>query len=195
MVAVIAPRSVVRDLVAGVCPHDFREERDQKWILDWIDSGAELFRLAKPATPPQHLAVYAALLDDESGSLLYVHHAKARAFLMPGGHVDDGEDPRRTVIRELDEELRYVPPFHRAFGQDPYFVSVCQTRGQDSHTDVTLWFAFAASRTAPITPDPAEFSQVRWFPLDEPTDDQRFGPDVSRAVAKLSAALDKCPPP
>jgi 8-oxo-dGTP diphosphatase len=154
MVAAIAPRSVVRDLVTGVSPHDLLEERDRQWILDWIDSGAQLFRLAKPATPPQHLAVYAALLDEESGSLLYVHHAKAKAFLMPGGHVDDGEDPR--------------------------------------HTDVTLWFAFAASRAAPIKPDPAEFSQVRWFPLDEPTDDQRFGPEVGRAVAKLSATLDRC---
>lgn len=194
MVAAIEPRSVVRDLVAGICPHDLREEHDQKHILDWIDSGAQLFRLAKPITPPQHLAVYAALLDEESGTLLYGHHAKARAFLMPGGHVDDGEDPRRTVTRELDEELGYVPPFHQAFGRDPFFVSVSQTRGQDSHADVTLWFAFAASRTAPITPDPAEFSQVRWFPLDEPIDDQRFGPEVGRAVAKLSASLGKHPP-
>jgi 8-oxo-dGTP pyrophosphatase MutT (NUDIX family) len=195
MVAAIAPRLVVRDLVAGVCPHDPREDNDRKWILDWISSGAQLFRLAKPATPPQHLAVYAALLDEGSGSILYVHHAKAQAFLMPGGHVDDGENPCRTVVRELEEELGYVPPFHLAFGEDPFFVSVCQTRGRDSHTDVTLWFAFAADRAAPLTPDLAEFSQVRWFPLDEPTDDLQFGPDVGRAVAKLSSALDRCPLP
>jgi 8-oxo-dGTP diphosphatase len=134
--------------------------------------------------------MYAALLDEESGCIMYVHHAKARAFLMPGGHVDDGEDPRRTVVRELDEELGYVPPFHPVFGDDPFFVSVCQTRGKNPHTDVSLWFVFAADRAAPITPDPVEFSAVRWFALHEPSDDQRFGPDVFRAVAKLSSALD-----
>lgn len=185
-----SPRLVVRDLVAGVSGHDEREVADRRWILDWIASGSQLFRLARPATPPRHLAVYAALLDEPTGSLLYVHHAKARAFLMPGGHVDDGEDPRTTVVRELDEELGYVPRFHPAFGDSPFFVSVCQTRGENAHTDVSLWFVFDADRAAPITPDLAEFSAVRWFTLDEPCDDQRFGPDVGRFVTKLSIALD-----
>jgi 8-oxo-dGTP diphosphatase len=183
-------RLTVRELVAGVSPYDRQEADHQRWILDWITSGAQLFRLAKPARPAQHLAVYAALVDEESRSVLYVHHGKARAFLMPGGHVDDGEDPRRTVVRELGEELGYAPPFHPAFGDSPFFVSVCQTRGENSHTDVTLWFAFTASRFAPITPDLTEFSEMRWFPLNEPIDDERFGPDVSRAVSKLSGTLD-----
>jgi hypothetical protein len=46
-----SPRLVVRDLVAGVRPYDTREAMDQRWILDWIASSAQLFRLAKPATP------------------------------------------------------------------------------------------------------------------------------------------------
>jgi len=186
-------RLVVRDLVAGVRPYDTREARDQRWILDWIASGTQLFRLAKPATPAQHLAVYAALLDEESDSIMYVHHAKARAFLMPGGHVDDGEDPRRTVVRELDEELGYVPPFHPVFGDDPFFLSVCQTLGENSHIDVSLWFVFAADRAAPIMPDPVEFSAVQWFALSEPSNNRCFGPDVWRAAAKLSSALDVMP--
>jgi hypothetical protein len=45
------PRSVIRALVEGVSPHDAREARDRQWMLDWVDSGAPLFRLAKPATP------------------------------------------------------------------------------------------------------------------------------------------------
>ena len=146
-------RLIVHDLVAGIAPYDGREAQHQRQILDWIASGTQIFRLAKPATPDQHLAVYAALVDDQSQSVLYVHHSKAHAYLMPGGHVDDGEDPRRTVVRELAEELGYTPPFHSASEDEPFFASVCRTRGENSHTDVTLWFAFAASRSAPITPD------------------------------------------
>jgi 8-oxo-dGTP diphosphatase len=186
-------RLTVQSLVGGVIPYDSQEAEHQRHTLNWIASGSQIFRVAKPATPAQHLAVYAALVDDESSSVLYVHHSKAHAYLMPGGHVDDGEDPRKTVVRELGEELGYIPPFHPAFGDAPFFMSVCRTRGENPHTDVTLWFAFAACRSAPITPDLAEFSEVRWFPISEPTDDMRFGPDVGRAVSKLSEMLNLAP--
>lgn len=54
---------MVRDRVMAVTPADDREAADQEAILDWIDSGAPLFRTAKPATPPRHLCVYFALVD------------------------------------------------------------------------------------------------------------------------------------
>jgi 8-oxo-dGTP diphosphatase len=162
-------------------------------MLDWVASGAQLFRLRKPATPPQHLAVYAALLDEQTRSVMLVDHVKAHAWLAPGGHVDDGEDPRNTVVRELDEELRIAPPFHPRFGNDPFFLTVAQTRGEHSHTDVTLWFVFAADRSAEITPDPTEFSAIRWFGLDEPAAwaAEQFDPQMHRFISKLSSSLDR----
>jgi hypothetical protein len=56
------PRQTVRLLAAGVVPADEIEAAQQQQIVAWIDSGAPLFRTVKPATPPQHLAVYFALL-------------------------------------------------------------------------------------------------------------------------------------
>ncbi|WP_433228830.1 NUDIX domain-containing protein [Actinomadura formosensis] len=107
------PRGVVRNLVTGVSPFDEREAADRQWMLDWIQSGAPLFRTEKPANPPEHLAVYAALVDEDSRSVMLVDHVKAKAWLMPGGHVDPNEDPRQTIVRELDEELRIAPSFIR----------------------------------------------------------------------------------
>src|SRR5450759_2922134 len=104
-------RSVVRDLIFEVSPYDNRESADRAWMLDWVDSGIHLFRLAKPATPPQHLAVYAALLDEESHSILLVDHVKAKAWLMPCGHVDQGEDPRGSLIQEW-RDLSPSSPTH-----------------------------------------------------------------------------------
>jgi 8-oxo-dGTP pyrophosphatase MutT (NUDIX family) len=71
--------------------------------------------------------------------LLLVDHRKARAWLLPGGHVDDGEDPQASAQREAAEELQITPEFHEGLGGgQPLFVSITQTRGEHSHTDVTL---------------------------------------------------------
>jgi 8-oxo-dGTP pyrophosphatase MutT (NUDIX family) len=186
------PRTAVRERVLAVTPHDEKEAADQQAILAWIDSGEPLFRTAPPATPPKHLAVYFALVDEASRCLLLVDHIKARAWLLPGGHVDDGEDPQASAQREAAEELQITPEFHEELGGgQPLFVSLTQTRGEHSPTDVTLWFTLKGDRTAPIRPDQTEFSQARWFDLDATNwPDGRFDPHMERFVRKLTGALD-----
>jgi 8-oxo-dGTP diphosphatase len=191
MTAEDPPRQTVRLLAAEVVPADETEATQQQQILAWIDSGAPLFRTVKPATPPQHLAVYFALLDDADRSVMLVDHVKSQSVLLAGGHVDDLEDPRISVLREAEEELRIAAKFHDIAGDRPFFLSVTRTRGQDTHTDVTLWFVLAASRHQQLQPDPDEFTAVHWLPLDS-TDwtAERFDPHMARFASKLIAALD-----
>jgi len=187
------PRSVVRDQVSAVPPYDRRETDDQVAILKWVGSGAPLFRLRPPAVPPQHLAVYFALVDEDRRCVLMVDHIKAGCWLLPGGHVDDGEDPRVTVVREAREELGIAARFHEGLGGDePFFLTMTQTRGPHSHTDVTLWFVLEADRGQVMRPDPGEFRGLAWFGLDEPIqwDAATFDPQMHRFIAKLSTALD-----
>ena len=186
------PRTVVRDRVLAVIPADDREAADQAAILEWIDSGAPLFRTVPPVTPPKHLAVYFALVDDDARCVMLVDHLKAQAWLLPGGHVDDGEDPRWSVEREAFEELRITPKFHeRLGGGQPLFLSITQTRGMNTHTDVTLWFALKGDVTAEVRPDPHEFNEVRWYSLDDQTDWSAdcFDPHMQRFAAKLKGML------
>lgn len=110
------PRSVIDDLVSRVSPFDGQEADDQVDIRRWVGSGAPLFRVRPPAEPPWHLAVYFALLDECSRAVMLVDHLKAGCWLLPGGHVDEGEDPRRTVAREAAEELGITARFHEEFG-------------------------------------------------------------------------------
>jgi 8-oxo-dGTP diphosphatase len=186
------PRGVVRERVAAVSPADEKEAADQAAILSWIDSGAPLFRVAKPATPPMHLCVYFALVDDNANSVMLVDHVKARAWLLPGGHVDPGEDPRWSVEREAFEELQITPKFHERLGNgQPLFLSVTQTRGEHSHTDVTFWWVLEGDIAAQVRPDPGEFSEVRWYSLAGGTDWSAscFDPNMERFVSKIRVML------
>jgi 8-oxo-dGTP pyrophosphatase MutT (NUDIX family) len=185
------PRDVVYDLVAGIDPFDDHEMRDKATTLRWIRSGAPLFRIARPATPDKHLCVYSVLFDEARRTVLLVDHVKAGLWLFPGGHVDDGEDPCATVLRESAEELGIIGAFHPRFGARPLFLSVTKTRGEHSHTDVSFWFVLAADQDMRIEADPREANQVRWFALDDPAEwaHDGFDPHMARFRDKLTARL------
>jgi 8-oxo-dGTP diphosphatase len=56
-------RARIRNELELIEPIDEVERRHHAQALRWVDSGAELFRLAKPATPPMHLVSYFAVVD------------------------------------------------------------------------------------------------------------------------------------
>jgi 8-oxo-dGTP diphosphatase len=99
-------RAAIRREVASIRPFDEQEAIHRADALAWIDSGAPLFRYAKPATPPKHLVSYFAVVDGTH--ILLVDHKNAQLWLPPGGHVEPEEYPRKTVERELFEELGFA---------------------------------------------------------------------------------------
>ena len=134
-------REAIRELVAGIRPLDGLEASDQARTLEWITSGSQLFRTVPPDIPPKHLVSYFVPVDAENRCLLLGDHRKSGLRLPPGGHCEDGEDPRDTVTREAAEELQVDARFHRGLGAGgPLFLTVTPTVGTASHTDVSLWF-------------------------------------------------------
>ena len=181
-------RSVVRELVRAVEPFDELEGEHRADVLAWIDSGAGIFRTAKPATPPKHLVSYCLVVDPDAERALLVDHRDAERWLPTGGHVEPGEHPVAAATRELQEELGIRPPFHHRVGEVPLLVTVTPTAGRSqAHTDVSLWFVFEAPMSAPVAPDEGEFHGVRWWPFDEitPSGTARFDPHLPRFIAKL----------
>src|ERR1700760_4917923 len=156
-------RTLIAELVTAVRPFDEHEAADRAGVLGWIGSGLPLFRTSPPDLPPQHLVVYFVPRDTGTRSVLLGDHRKSGLWLPPGGHVEDGEDPRAAVTREAAEELGLTV---RAPAR-PLFLTVTPTRGPGRHTDVSLWFVLDVGREAPLRPDEREFRQVRWFGLDE----------------------------
>lgn len=181
-------RQTIREVVTAITPGGPAESAARRSVLDWIDSGAELFRVAG-ATPPRHLAVYFALVDD--GALLQIDHVKAGTWLLPGGHVDT-EPPWEAVVREAREELGITAAPLPATGPVPIYLTESVTLGPGAHTDVTLWFALAGDRSAVLTPDPAEIRRTRWVPLADVAtwSAEGYAPDQVQAfTTKLAADI------
>jgi hypothetical protein len=67
-------------------------------------------------------------------------------------------------------------------------VTVTETVGITSgHTDVSLWYAVPGSRARPITFNPGEFNDAKWFAFSE-APLELSDPHLGRFLAKLRVA-------
>jgi len=177
--------SSIRSEIESIDPLDLIEEAHRADALAWVDSGAQLFRLEKPARPPKHLVSYFAVVD--SSGMLLVEHISAGRWLPTGGHVEPGEHPRETVARELIEELGFA--LQQEVGP-PLMVTCTETVGLGTrHTDVSLWYVVSADRSQILSYDKSEFQSVRWFDFAEIPFEQS-DPHMGRFVKKLARRVE-----
>ncbi|MBV8500976.1 MAG: NUDIX domain-containing protein [Paucibacter sp.] len=169
--------------LAAIEPLDEIEQAHLADALAWIASGAPLYRTAKPATPPKHLVAYFAVVHEDH--ILLVNHRNALKWLPTGGHVEPHEDPRSTVVRELQEELGLEIDQEQL--APPHMVTVSETVGLTvGHVDVSLWYSVKASRSTAFRFDCEEFGEARWFSFEEASQ-LRSDPHLARFLSKLRA--------
>lgn len=177
--------------ITGLAPFDKIEQAHKEDVLDWIASGAPIFRVKKPDTPPKHLVSYFVLVDPEHKSILLVDHIKAQLWLPTGGHVAKNEHPAVTVRRESLEELNQEAIFlHNNI--KPFFVTVTTTVGlTPGHTDVSLWYLLRGGIHSFINFDRSEFGDIEWFTFKEilESDPVIFDPHLQRFTKKLAQYL------
>ena len=173
-------RDQILSEVESITPFDQVESQTKAGTLSWIRSGAELCRLRKPAIPDKHLVSYFPVLDGEY--ILLVDHINAELWLPTGGHVETGEHPRETVMRESMEELSIVAEF---IFDTPVLITATQTVGTTAgHTDVSLWYALRGDRRTNLEFDESEFRAIRWFHKHE-ISKIKTDPELGRFVSKL----------
>jgi len=169
-------------IVNAIEPFDAQEAEHLAYARVWIESAEGLFRTHKPATPDPHLVSYFLLFDEAANKVLLVDHKKADLWLPTGGHVEPDEHPKDTVIREAKEELHIEADF---LIDDPIFLTVTKTQGTVArHTDVSLWYILRGSSLQCYEYDPDEFSEIRWFLLNE-LPYSRTDPHLKRFIEKL----------
>jgi hypothetical protein len=85
-----AYREEIAWTVALIEPVDAVEAEHRAAVLDWIDSGGQLYRLVPPDQPPMHLVSYFVPFGSAQGSMLLSSHRKSGLVLPPGGHGEVG---------------------------------------------------------------------------------------------------------
>lgn len=184
-------RSKIHQIISKIRPLDRLEEQHIRFVLDWIESGSEIFRIEKPATPDTHLVSYFVITSPEMDQILLVDHKKAELWLPPGGHVDPREDPKDAVRREAKEELGIEVEF---LFNEPLLLTVTKTVGNVAkHTDVSLWYLLKGDPSQVLDYDPNEFHQIRWFRIDEmPL--EKSDPHMKRFIEKMvgQSKLNSC---
>ncbi|WP_245878810.1 NUDIX hydrolase [Streptosporangium subroseum] len=184
-------RARLAELLKGIRPWDDQERVHLAAAAEWIAGGAPLHRVQKPDVPAMHLVSYFVVLDEFDGRLLLVAHRKAGLWLPSGGHVEPGEDPWDTVLRECREELRIEAVPSAVSGTRPFFLTITPTRGQGRHTDVSLWYVLRSAIDDITSFDEGEFEAIRWLSLQqvlaEPED--ILDPHMHRFTRKLMAAI------
>lgn len=181
-------RDHIRQLAATIEPFDTLEADHIANTLAWIDSSIEIFRIAKPATPPKHLVSYFVLIDPSKKKVMLVDHIKAGLWLPAGGHVEKDEHPRMTVEREIQEELQIPADF---IITEPLFLTQTITIGQTAgHTDVTFWYIVKADSEKDLNYDPGEFNGYNWFDYNEilKMDITKLDPHMHRFMKKFLAS-------
>jgi 8-oxo-dGTP pyrophosphatase MutT (NUDIX family) len=183
-------RTRLARVIDEIQPWDEQERAHLEAAAEWLASGVPLYRTQRPDVPPLHLVSYFVVVDEAHHRLLLVAHRKAGLWLPPGGHVEPGEDPWATVVRECHEELRIPATASTVVGERPFFLTVTRTRGQGAHTDVSLWYVIDAAADSITSYDEREFSAVRWLTpqqvLGEPLRD--LDPHMHRFTRKLANA-------
>lgn len=176
-------RSRIHQVVSAISPLDEVERKHIRFALNWIESGNEIFRIKKPATPETHLVCYFVIASPDMNQILLVDHKKAELWLPPGGHVEPGEDPKETVRREAKEELGIEAEF---FSDKPFFLTVTKTVGNIArHTDVSLWYLLKGDPRQFLDYDINEFNQIHWFLIDE-IPFEKSDPHMKRFLQKMS---------
>ena len=177
----------ILELIQKIAPFDEIEKSQIADTLQWIKSGAELFRIQKPNIPPKHLVSYFIIVDPKENKILLVDHIKAQLWLPPGGHVEPNENPKVTVEREIVEELNTEAIF---LYDGIFFLTQAVTVGLTAgHTDVSLWYVLQGDSNVPLQYDPGEFNGYKWFGYDETLKMpiEKFDPHLHRFVYKWMA--------
>jgi 8-oxo-dGTP pyrophosphatase MutT (NUDIX family) len=93
------------------------------------------------------------------------HHIKSGLWIPPGGHIDKGETPQETAVRECKEELATTINGADLTLIDCSYAPIMNRPNCSRHLD--LWYALTCLRELPFDYDRGEFHEAGWCNIEE----------------------------
>ena len=136
---------------------------------------------------PGHFTASLYILD-EDGRLLLHHHRRLNRWLQMGGHVEAGESPERTALREGAEEsgLQDLQLHDGIFDLDVHRIPAGKGEPDHDHFDVR-YLARTASPEA-ISIDAGESHDLAWVTLGRAAE-LMPGSESHRVIRKIESLL------
>jgi 8-oxo-dGTP diphosphatase len=114
------------------------------------------------------LAAYAVCIED--GRVLLACHVPGEGeinWTLPGGRVEQGEDPFDTVIREVAEETGCDAIVERLLGVDSRVIPAAESRLGTEHQNVGIFYQVRITG-GQIRPEPnGETAESVWTPIPD----------------------------
>lgn len=142
----------------------------------------------------RHLTASAAVIDPRTQTVLLVWHRATCLWMLPGGHIEQGESPAEAALREVAEEtgVQAVLVNDHVIDADIYPAPAKPERpgkpAEDAHLHIDLLYAAVGDSRDPITPAEDEVAGVRWEPIAD-LDSVGARAEVPRVVALAVAEV------
>jgi 8-oxo-dGTP diphosphatase len=147
----------------------------------------------------QRVAAYAVCVED--GRVLLARYVSPYGdgtwWTLPGGGVEQGEDPFDTVTREVAEETGYESVVEQLLGVDSRVIPAAERRGRGRGDHQNIGIFYAVRITAGTTrPEPnGETAEAVWTPLQEVPNLRRSAQvDIGIALAQSHPLTGHVPP-
>jgi 8-oxo-dGTP pyrophosphatase MutT (NUDIX family) len=131
-------------------------------------------------TYPAHFTASAVVLHADA--VLMIHHRTLEKWLIPGGHIENGETPAQAALRELSEEtgLMALLAEEAVLDIDCHTIPENPNKDEPEHLHIDLKFLVKADVHS-LKPAYSEVNDVKWMKIAD------LPPSYVRVSRKLSS--------
>lgn len=156
-------QKILLELLHGLKDKKYVDQKIYQKFLNRLNSSQLLLR---GDNAQDHFATFFLPVDRKTKSIFLVHHKKANDWIPPGGHIDKGELPSDTVIREMKEELDCIITKEQVCFYDITITEIRNKRSFPCRRHWDLWYLVWVSKSD-FRIEKKEFYTAGWFGVKE----------------------------
>jgi 8-oxo-dGTP diphosphatase len=132
-----------------------------------------------------HYCTFFLPVHRDSHSVYLGYHKKAADWIPPGGHIEPGELPSDTAIREMQEELGYKPQRAQLTPHTLSIKYLNKKPGYNCLTHYDIWYLVEMPARVKFEFLTKEYHDARWFGVKQAVKHIQHNPDFAQIVSRV----------